>query len=64
MYGDLKRLLGLRGQPKRVDSVSQLAKMEEQHDITDIYLWLRCVSTSCLVVEYIMSVIVTIVATL
>ena len=45
-YEHLVKLLGLRGKPKRVYSVSQLAKIEDYHSITDMYLWLRYISWS------------------
>ena len=39
-YSKLKKVLGLRGRPKTALTVDQLAMLEEQHDITDMFLWL------------------------
>lgn len=40
-FAHLKRLIGLNKTPKKLTSVSQLAKIEQQHSVIDIYLWLR-----------------------
>ena len=45
-YEYLVKLLGLQGAPKRAHSIGQLARIEDHHNITDIYLWLRYMSWS------------------
>ena len=36
-----EHLMKLHGEPMSVRTVGQLARIEDYHNITDIYLWLR-----------------------
>ena len=41
VYEHLVKMLGLRGKPGGVSNIGQLAMIEDYHNVTDIYLWLR-----------------------
>ena len=57
VYEHLVKLLSLKGKPKRVKSVSQLARIEEYHNITDIYLWLRWGTSQSVMVKLLIGVL-------